>query len=99
MSWDISLKQEVYEVGNYTSNVARMYNKAIGKSMRDFEGMVAEDALSLLQDCYYEMTSDPEAYKELNPENGWGNYDGAVAYLKKLIDGCKEFPTAVIEVL
>ena len=46
-----------------------------------------EEGISLLED-------DPEYFKQYNPENGWGTYDGFVASLKKLLEACKENPDA-----
>ena len=33
-----------------------------------------------------EMERNPEEYKKLNPKNGWGNYEGALKFLKNAYD-------------
>jgi hypothetical protein len=104
MSWDITLTEkqwadvEVAEIGNYTYNVSKMYVVAIGKSISDFHGMKAIDAVDILSKGYTEMRDNPEKYKAMNPENGWGNYEGALAYLGSLLDACVENPNSTIQV-
>lgn len=101
MSWDITLtegQKEVADIGNYTSNVASMYKKAMGKTMSDFHGMVAGDIISEILKGFDRMTTSSIEYVLLEPENGWGNYYGAVEYLHKLVRACKENPAAVVNV-
>lgn len=50
-------------------------------------------------DCYDElvravarMEVDPGAFLELEPANGWGSYDGALDYLRRLRDACLRHP-------
>lgn len=104
MSWDITVKErqwvnvEVADVGNYTCNVSKMYVEAMGVSLSHFNGMNAIDAVELLSKGYTEMIKNPEKYKEMNPENGWGDYEGALEYLKKLLDACVNNPNGTIDV-
>ena len=105
MGYGISLTEkryvtvEVAEVGNYTYNVSGMYREAMdGNSLSDFDGMVASEAISLLRKGYADMVNNPEKYELMNPENGWGNYDGAKKYLGRLLEACYENPDAIIEV-
>lgn len=44
------------------------------------------------------MRSEPAAYKALGPANGWGNYEGALDYLTRLLGGCTRHPKAQISV-
>lgn len=104
MSWDISLKKkemldvEVSDIGNYTYNVSKMYIEAIGQSLSAFHGANAEESIPLLRKCVEEMTSNPEKYKNMNPTNGWGNYEGALDYVQKLLHACEKNPDSTIEV-
>ncbi|WP_240416463.1 hypothetical protein [Paenibacillus periandrae] len=104
MSWDISLKQkemldvEVADIGNYTYNVSKMYVEAMGQSLSAFNGVNAGESTLLLRQCVEEMISNPEKYKAMNPPNGWGNYEGALAYVQKLLHECEKNPNSTIEV-
>ncbi|PLR99586.1 hypothetical protein [Bacillus sp. T33-2] len=104
MSWDITLIEkklvefEVADIGNYTYNVSKMYGAAMGKTMSDFHGMEAFNAVDILSKGFCEMRDNPEKYKAMNPSNGWGNYEGALQYLEKLLLACIENPNSIINV-
>src|SRR6185312_1289846 len=44
------------------------------------------------------LKSDPEKYKELNPENGWGNYEGLVKFAEDSLCACTLHPDAKVRV-
>jgi hypothetical protein len=44
------------------------------------------------------MIEHAEEYELLNPDNGWGDYEGAVYFLKDILDACKNYPNARIEI-
>ena len=44
------------------------------------------------------LESDPERFKALNPENGWGDYDGFVKWLKQYLAACQLDQDAIIRV-
>jgi len=44
------------------------------------------------------LRSDPEHYRTLNAENGWGTYDDFVPWLESLIAACTEHPEARVRV-
>jgi hypothetical protein len=104
MSWDITLTEkkcvdvEVSDVGNYTYNVSKMYGEAMGETLSYFHDMKAIDAIDLLYKGVIEMENNPDKYKSMNPENGWGNYEGALEYLKELLNACVKNPNATIQV-
>lgn len=101
MSWDVSLLHvghEEIECGNYTSNVSPMYLKAMGIPFRDLNGKLAVDAALILTNGIIEMTSNPKIYREMNPSNGWGNYEGAIRFLAEIIRQCIIYPEFTLEV-
>jgi hypothetical protein len=105
MSWDTYLAIntgiddiEVIDVGNYTYNVGKMYNDALGFSYSDFDGMLAKDAIQILKMAIEKMEKNPKHYEAMNPENNWGNYDGALKYLKSLHRACEDNPLCKIVV-
>lgn len=107
MSYDIYLEIDtggespatVYEVGNYTSNVSGMWTQALNdRALYEFDGMAATEAVPLLDAGIAAMEADPAGFRELNPANGWGRYEGALDYLRRLRAGCVEHPKTVIRV-
>ena len=43
------------------------------------------------------LESDPERFRKLNPENGWGSYDGLCRFVYSYLSACRENPDADIE--
>lgn len=110
MSYDISLYVTVdvggpepveycpASIGNYTSNVAPMWTEALGHSLSDLADANAGDSLPALQQAVAAMEADPDKYRAMNPGNGWGNYEGALDYLRDLRDACAAYPNATIHI-
>lgn len=106
MSWDIHLEIDtggpelarVYDVGNYTYNVCAMYSLAIGSGLNELNGLLASDLIERLEKGVSDMWANPAKYKALNPANGWGDYEGALEYLEKLLLGCRMHPKATLRV-
>lgn len=106
MSYDIYLEVDtgaerltpVVEIGNYTSNVSAMWTKALGCGLYELDGIGAAEALPKLEIGVAAMVTDPDGYREMNPANGWGRYDGALEYLERLRDACAEHPKTRIRV-
>ena len=44
------------------------------------------------------MEADPETYRAMNPPNGWGDYEGALAYLRRLAEACATHSKCTINV-
>ena len=104
MSWDIELIEQklvdvpVAEVGNYTCNVSPMYKLAMGVTLSRLDGELASEWIETLTRGIEDMMYRPSTYLALEPDNGWGHYDGALSYLKKLRVACIEHPNAIIRV-
>jgi hypothetical protein len=95
---------EVFEVGNYTSNVSEMWRKALEYAGHEgglvsLHGVVADPIhRDVLQEAVRHMRKFPDEFRAMEPENRWGDYDGALAYLEKLLLGCRLHPLAIISV-
>ena len=103
MSYDISLvidtgheETEVAYVGSYTYNVGDMYREALGFSLGELDGKNACDSLDILDKGIKDMQANPDKYKKMNPENGWGNYEGALEYLLNIRHQCHRYPKCTI---
>lgn len=58
-------------------------------------GITKADHLILpLQRGLSELKATPEKFKKLNPENGWGSYDGLVSFVELYLRACIEHPNA-----
>jgi hypothetical protein len=44
-----------------------------------------------------ELKERPEYYKEFNPANGWGSYEGLVKFTENYLKACREYPETEIE--
>lgn len=88
----------VVELGNYTSNVGGMWAEALGYRLGDLDGRNAADVIPDVTRAVKCMEADPAKYEAMNPDNGWGSYSGALAYLRSLLEGCIEHPKTQISV-
>lgn len=90
---------DAVEIGNMTSNVSPMWAKALGGvRLRDFHHVNAGEAAPKLAEAVKAMEADPDGYEEMNPPNGWGDYDGALGFLRDLAEACAKHPKCRIRV-
>ncbi len=109
MSYDVSLEidtggpedtwPDVVEIGNYTSNVSPMWTSALGGTrLREFHHVSCAEAAGPLAEAVKRMEADPAAYQGMNPSNGWGDYEGALDYLRRIAEACAAHPKCRIRV-
>jgi hypothetical protein len=53
-----------------------------------------EQLIEPLQKGLLQLRAEPEHYRRFNPANGWGSYEGLVAFVERLLEACREHPTA-----
>ena len=109
MSLDISLytsdtdgnEFEAWEK-NITHNLTEMADKAgLYKVMwrpEEIEVKNAKEAVPYLITGIKYMLDNKEALEKLNPENGWGSYEGLLNAATEYYQECKKRPSARIEV-
>lgn len=84
---------------NYTYNCGPMFRLALGRDgINSLEGELAGTAIQTLRSGIAEMEDEPGKYKALNPENGWGSYEGALQFLRDILTACVRHPKATIRV-
>lgn len=44
------------------------------------------------------LKADPKGFKKLNPENGWGSYEGFVRWVENYLTACLTYPDHTISV-
>lgn len=104
MSLDVSVKAkrvvDVYE-DNITYNLAPMYYKCIDidGGLKALNGMKCKDAVPVLNRAIDDLIENKEEYEKLNPENGWGSYEGLLKSLKSLRIACLENPSGKVEIV
>lgn len=57
------------------------------------EGMSGPDGAAYLDRIIKGLQADPERFRAMNPENGWGDYDSFLAVLIDMRDRVPEWPT------
>jgi len=94
LSWDASIVDrdgnEIIDVGNYTFNVSPMYIKAMGITLGSLHNKPVYEVLHVIRSGIDNMNCDPEVYRALNPNNGWGKYEGALQFLNAIYKACYE---------
>lgn len=40
------------------------------------------------------LVLDPDKFKEFNPSNGWGDYEGLVTFVRRYLMACEKYPDA-----
>ena len=93
---------------NITHNLGKMASEvklSNGKTLYDIlwrpdeHGYyTAEDISELLDEGFNILLSDPEKFKQYNPENGWGEYDGLVNFVYSYLNACLDTPNAELNI-
>lgn len=58
----------------------------------------ASDIVPILKHGINKMKKEPDKYKQLNPENGWGDYEGLLSFCEEVLANCEKFPRAEIRI-
>lgn len=92
MSWDADICGRSW---NYTHNTNRMVNAAAKAAGYDLEGeswwrWLNGQTLASAQPFFVvvvdELEANPDTYRAMNPENGWGGYDTLCGVLREMRD-------------
>ena len=87
---------EEFYTGNVTYNLGAMWAEAgVKDALYEAEGHTAEELLPAFRDALELMESDPPRFEKHDSPNGWGNYVGAVRFLRELVGACEAHPTAI----
>lgn len=84
------------DIGNYTANVSGMWAEALGYRLAELKDETAGDYVDDLIRAVADMEANPVKCEAMNPANGWGDYDGALDYLRRLRDACAAHTKATI---
>lgn len=105
MSLDVSLiKARPTEI--YSRNITHNLNK-----MADAAGIyyhlwrpdeigitTAQQLIEPLQKGLEQLRTQPETFRQFNPTNGWGTYEGLIDFVEDYLAACEQDPDAAVEV-
>lgn len=80
---------------NITHNLGAMFDEAgVYQTLWRGDGLVAGQQVEKLEAALRLMEAEPERFKKHNAPNGWGLYEHAVPWLRKVVEACREYPLA-----
>ncbi len=94
MSWNIDIDHKYSPDGiNYTHNVNGMIRAAgMDWSAEAIRKMTCEQFAHEVRLVFKVWDANPDRFRAMNPENGWGSYDSLRAALEEFVDKCDYFP-------
>jgi len=93
MSYDMSIGDEDF---NYTYNVSGMwYDCYPEKGIREHYGMAGKESIPVLRKLREHMEDNADRLRVMDPENGWGSFDGALKFVCDLIIAAKDNPDEI----
>lgn len=111
MSYDFSTKVKIdgkwytcQDAGNYTYNVSDMYCACLEEigvsetypSITKWNSLYAWDVLFMVEGILRIMRNDPKRFRAMSPANGWGNYAGALKYMRDIRLAIRKSPREAI---
>lgn len=94
---DDAYHRDHYLFDGITYNLPGMFQAACrGKRFKDLEGMTGAQAGRVLRDGLQRLVSEPARFEEMNPANGWGDYDGLIQVMAKAAVMAARHPTGVV---
>ena len=107
VSLNVTKPVSVYD-NNITHNLCKMASEvklSNGLTLYDVlwrpdehELVLAKDIAELLDEGWNILQSEPDRFKQHNPSNGWGNFDGLCKFVYEYRNACWNEPNATIEV-
>lgn len=106
MSWGVDIEVDhgdgyatvIEVVDGHTYNLTPMWRRAgvVSEGSRDLDGRNAGEMRGVLAQAVADARANEAAYRELDPPNGWGDYDGFLEILMRLERLCREHPTGTL---
>jgi hypothetical protein len=103
MSLDIYISARVTRTvyrDNITHNLRKMALEArIYKALwwpEELGATKCKHIIPILEKGIIRLEANPTYYKQFNPENGWGDYEGLLKFAKDYLEQCKLYPNGKI---
>lgn len=82
---------------NITHNMTVMWREAgVYDALYNSHEKTAGELLSVLQDGLSKMRRNRLKFEEMDPSNGWGDYETAVKFLENVVAACDTNPDAKV---
>lgn len=102
----ISVNEPIFTEAIYSANITHNLGKmaaeaGIYKALWRPEEVDIETAQQLIEPLEKGLNlleSDPARFRQFNPPNGWGTYEGLVRFVRHYLEACQEYPTAKVSV-
>lgn len=101
----IALSEEETTVAyhaNITHNLGKMASEAFLYDCcwrPDENGYrLAKQLIGPLSDGLTLLKADPAHFKQFNPANNWGSYEGLIEFVENYLAACKQYPQARVSV-
>lgn len=87
-------------VDGHTYNLAPMWRKALphviqGGSTSALSGWTCSTLQPHLDKGLLDVVKNRDQYEELNPESGWGDYEGFFEIYSRFVHLCSKHPTGI----
>lgn len=90
----------------YSSNITHNLGKMAAKCglyeplwrPEEIAAKQAKDLIEPIRAGLDRLKADPAEFKQFNPSNGWGDYDGLVRFASEYLAACEQYPEATISV-
>lgn len=90
----------------YTANVTRNLNKMAGEAgiyqalwRPEEQGWThARDISDIVEAGLNDMKARLDHYKQFNPSNGWGDYEGFIEWTENYLKALRKYPSAEISI-
>ena len=69
---------------NYTSNTSPMFYKVFPEGIKKLHNKDADEAVEILHTFWEYFTINKRELEELNPSNGWGDYESTLKLIKDM---------------
>lgn len=105
MSFGLDIETDEAEwvevVDGHTYNLSPMWRKALpailaDKSTSELDGWSCAALLPHLDKGLLDAVRNRKEYERLNPDNGWGDYDGFLSIYMRFVQRCHENPTGIV---
>lgn len=106
MSWGVDIEvahgdgytTTIEVVDGHTYNLTPMWRKAgvVVERTSDLDGKTTAEVGALALAGLIDAWRNEAAYRDLDPPNGWGDYDGFVEILTRLTRLCHQHPRGVL---
>lgn len=78
---------------NYTHNINPMIREAGDPGWwKSLSGLTGTEGRELLERVIKGLEADPERFRAMNPDNGWGDYDSLLTVLHEMRDAVPPEP-------